>query len=381
MYGPSLIETARQFDDKFVRLKALFHLPVRRYKPNQGWSCRLKNLADRPKALALIDELGLLRAKLAAKAPDETAILPSRLDRVYLEPMEATLVVARKMALLDYPEYALFDIEAKMLALNDRDDVQAAERELAPIREKVRSQLAVVRRELEGLKGIKEYAAFWEKRISGMRHWQAVAALRRKEQAAMHKKLVGSDFAIARVKGKMTADDYKALFARLAQPPAGEVVTEVCAKDWLATPAASVGSWGVGSFVWDEREMVAIGFPRYVRSQVNDFAEVRARVPVPKFTGRLMLDAFVNDTKFDTRWTQYRHLQFVVNDKLIWEEDASAARAGLEWVSVDVTKQAKTAAKLTLRFRLVDKRPVGCYGTVAFLGPVRLRAVAPRGKR
>jgi len=376
VYGPSLVDAARDFDDGFVALKSLFHLPVRRYKPNKGWPCRLKSVADRPKALARLDELDALRARLAAKAPGETAILPSRLEAIYLEPMKATLAAARAMATLDYPEYSLADIEARMLALNECGDPAAAERELAAIRGSVKQKIARVADQLRGLKGIDEYVAFWQQRVSGMRHWKTLAAQRRKEMAARHRKLVASGFAAARVKGKLTADEAGALFAPLGQAPAGRVVAELDAKDWLAAPPRAKGTWAVGPFEWQGRRLAVVSFPRHTRSQAGDFAEVRAEMAVPQVAGRLVLDAFVNDTKVDTQWTKYRFLQLWVNERLAWEEDASASRAGREWVSVDVTAQAKAGKPLALRFRLVDKRPVGCYGTVAFLGPVRLRAAA-----
>jgi hypothetical protein len=104
-------------------------------------------------------------------------------------------------------------------------------------------------------------------------------------------------------------------------------------------------------------------------------AEVCAEVPVPEFSGRLMLDAFVNDTRVENRYPGHRDLQLWVNDRLVWEEDIARSREGSEWISLDLTDLAEPGSPLALRFRVIDKRPVSDHLSVAFLGPVILRAV------
>jgi hypothetical protein len=122
--------------------------------------------------------------------------------------------------------------------------------------------------------------------------------------------------------------------------------------------------------------LVAIAYPRRAPSQIDDAAEVRAEVVVPQYTGRLMLDAFVNDTRLENRYPRFRYMQLWADDRLVWEEDIAPARAHKEWVSVDMTESARPGTTLSLRFRVVDKRGVGDHLTVTFLGPVRLRALA-----
>ena len=104
------------------------------------------------------------------------------------------------------------------------------------------------------------------------------------------------------------------------------------------------------------------------------FAEVRApSFPSQRTAGRLVLDVFVNDTRLENRYPGFRFMQLWANDRLIWEEDIATSRAGKEWGSLDVTDLAN-GSPLKLRFRVVDKRGVGDHLSVAFLGPVRLRA-------
>ena len=99
---------------------------------------------------------------------------------------------------------------------------------------------------------------------------------------------------------------------------------------------------------------------------------------MPPFKERLVLDVFVNDTRLDNVWKNYRFMQLWVNDSLAWEEDIAPSREGREWVSVDVTGRAKPGVPLKLRFRVTDKRAVSSHSTITFLGPIRLRAVGMR---
>ncbi len=172
VYGPAQVETAWAVDDKLAELKSLFHLPLWRFEPNKGWPCRLKQAGDRPRALALIDELESLSRGLAADAPTEMAIDPARLESVYLEPLRTTLVVARKMTLLDYPEDWVAEFEDRMRQHIEAADGPAAERLLSRIRDRAEPQLNRIQAELPGLKGIDGYTAFWRQRIGSIDGWK-----------------------------------------------------------------------------------------------------------------------------------------------------------------------------------------------------------------
>lgn len=379
VYGPSLIETARGFDDQLSALKDLFELPPWRFWPNQGWPCRLKNVESRAQAVASIGRLEGLLATLRRKAPEETAIDPARLESVYLEPMEATLAYARKMALLEYPEYSLPDFERTMLGLVDAEKLDEAERLLDESRRRIEPQLARIEGTLAGLKGIDQYVAFWNDQLAGVDRWKERAVRRRVDMKKRFEKLIGGDVAsLFPYKERVVGDELDALFAPLAKPPAGEMLAELRAADWLGRPCRFSGAFCVGPFAWKGETLVAIAYPRRAPSRIDDAAEVRAEVTVPQYTGRLMLDAFVNDTRLENRYPKHRYMQLWANDRLVWEEDVAPTRAGSEWVSVDVTELARPGTTLSLRFRVVDQRGVGDHLTVTFLGPVRLRAVSER---
>jgi hypothetical protein len=374
VFGPSQEKNVAEFDDKLTALKALFHLPSWQFEPNHGWPCRLKRPEDRPQALALIDELAELARRIRSQAPAETALDPARLETVYLEPLDTTLVYARKMASLDYPEQSLSDFEDAMYQRIDAADWPAAEKMLTEARNKVLSQLDRIQSELQGLKGIEGYTAFWRKRLGSLDSWKQLAAQRRAAMQSRLTKMLQADPTKLFPYKQATAADLAALFAALDKPPAGTALAELHADDWLASPPRFQGAYAVGPYARDSRTLVAVAYPANIPSQSGDFGEVAAELAVPSFSGHLLLDAFVNDTRVDNRWREYRYMQIWVGDKLVWEEDVAPDRAGREWVSVDVTPLAKPGEKLRLRLRVVEKKPVGNHTSVTFLGPVRLRA-------
>ncbi|MCZ7539211.1 MAG: hypothetical protein M5U29_04700 [Anaerolineae bacterium] len=112
---------------------------------------------------------------------------------------------------------------------------------------------------------------------------------------------------------------------------------------------------------------MAIAYPRGVPLQTGDGAEVVAEVAVPDHAGRLVLDAFVNDTRLEKRYPGFRFMRLWANDRLIWEEDIARRereRSGFRWM----TESAGVDSRLRLRFCVVDKRGVGDHLSVAFLG-------------
>jgi len=384
VYGPSMEKTARAFDDRLSDLKDLFALPPWHYwqtregRPFAGWPCRLRNVKHRPRAIALIDELERLLAVLRREAPGETAIDPARLESVYLEPMHATLAYARKMTLLDYPEYTLSNTERTMIRLIGLGRTDQAERLLGDARARVGPQLEQITEALGDLRSVDLYVASWKECLSGIKHWQGRVALRRREMSRRFRRLVGGDVAsLFPYKNQVEDDELDQLLKPLGSPPPGEPLAELPADPWLQPPIHWFGAFCLGPFEWKGRPLVAIAYPRHISSRPGDSAEVSADLAIPKHEGRLMLDAFVNDTRLDNGYPRYRYMQLWANERLIWEEDIAVPRTGKEWISLDVTDIARNASHLKLRFCVVDKRAVGDHLSVTFLGPVRLRAVRP----
>ena len=242
-------------------------------------------------------------------------------------------------------------------------------------RTRVLPQVARVRSDLAGLNGIEVYAAHWEALCGSLAQWRQRAATRRAAMTARFATLAKADAAILfPYQAGATTADLEALLAPLAAPPAGTPLHELQAADWLRQPSRWSGAFCNGLYEWQGRGLVAIAYPRHVPSVPGQAAEVRASLTVPTaLPGRLLLEAFITDTRVDNRYPGYRFLQLWLGDALLWEEDIALPRAGREWVTLDVTGKMAAGTTVTLRFRVVDKRAVGDHLSVAFLGPVRLR--------
>ncbi len=378
VYGPSQIDTVWAFDDKLAELKSLFHTPLWHYEPNKGWPCRLKQQTDRPRALALIDQMQSLSRKLDAAAPAETGIDPARLEHVYLEPMRTTLVYARKMTLLDYPEDSLAGFEDRMYDWIDEGNLPAARQALAEVQARTERQLERIAAELQGLKAIDGYVAYWRKRIAGIESWQRLAKERRlKMQGRLSRMLRGGPVVLFPYK-KASDADLAALFERLPSPPAGKLLKEVPAGEWLRGLPHWRGAYTMGPAAGQSVPLAAIGYPGGAPSTVGDYGELRLEVPAPQFQGRLLLDLFVTDTRVDNRWRQYRFMELLVNGRSVWQADIAADQSGREWISVDVSEAAKPGQLLQLAFRVTERKPVSHHSSVTFLGPLRLREAAAK---
>jgi len=146
------------------------------------------------------------------------------------------------------------------------------------------------------------------------------------------------------------------------------------ATDWLAGPARVEGQYIVGLHPFQASNLVAIAYPANVPSKPGEYGEVAAEIQIPAQRGRLILEAFVNDTRLDNRWRGYRFMQLWAGRQLLWEEDIACDRTGREWVRGELPAGLKPGERVELRFRVVEKKPMANHLSVAFLGPVRLWA-------
>jgi hypothetical protein len=322
----------------------------------------------------LIDQLESLSRELAAHAPDETAIDPARLESVYLEPLRTTLVYARKMTLLEYPEDWAADVEERLFSLIEEGQAPEAEQTLAAARNRLQQQLGRIADELQGLKGIREYRTYWENRFPPLEAWPRLASQRRGAMRVRLDKLLKQSPTELIPYKPATAEDLTALFADWERPPAGPSLAELSADDWLRAAPRWRGAFAVGPAELGGRRSLAIAYPAKVPSTPGDYAEVRAELPVPRSADRLFLDAWIEDTRSDNQWRGYRFMQIWANDQLLWEEDVAPDRKDRVWVSIDVSAPAQATDRLKLRFRVVDKRGVSNHLSVTFLGPIRLRS-------
>ncbi len=170
VWGPGQVATIREFDVLYAELKTFYHLPVNvSFRAPENTLVRLKNTADRPRVLEILNRLDALAAELAERSPSETALTASRLEEMYLEPMRASLFFARKQATLEYPEYRFKDFEKNLTAemakiTQEKGSDAAREHALATCAE-LEGIIATLSREFAELKDIEPVLDLWRKRI------------------------------------------------------------------------------------------------------------------------------------------------------------------------------------------------------------------------
>lgn len=163
VFGPSLVETARQFD---TRLQELLRL-MKWEGPGDWnvWVIRLADVGQRPKARQLLQELEASLEILEARAPAETSLAAERLQSRFLVPMRETVRCGRLMAELEFPDYTLSreTIRQKVKDLVAAGKEDEARQYLAQVRDSVAPLLEKITVELGSLRQTQLYVAEWQR--------------------------------------------------------------------------------------------------------------------------------------------------------------------------------------------------------------------------
>lgn len=387
VYGPEMVQTAREFDDLMVELKSMYTLPARICGPNKGWPCQLKDVSCREEALQKIDRLEELAKKLAQKAPEGSAIDSRRLEYIYLEPMRATISTARKMTRLDYPEQYFNQIDEQVNELIDANKVKEAKELIEKSKGEGLALVDKIEAELSDLKVIDKYCAFWRNRFSTLEGYSIQASKTPEQLNEQFKKITlapASDTFPLPVAG--VDNSFTGIFASSNAPdplkPGEKIVVQFGPEIWQLNKARCTGSFAVGTYVHNGKTYVGIGFPRRVSGAQGEYGQTRALLPIPESFSdqgnqRLTARFFLTDTRLDGTYTGYRFNQLWVNGKKVWQSDVTPNQLGKTWVRVDLTdfaRQALTQGVKTLdvKFRVVDEQPIGSFPSISFIGPVEL---------
>lgn len=385
VYGPEMVETARKLEDQLVSLKADFELPVRIFGPNKGWPCRLKDVSKRPQVLKKLDELDALAKTLSENAKNGSALTPERVEIIYLEPLRATLAFARKMAMLEYPEYVVKDVETRVPLLCVEGKTEEAKQLADETRQKIEAMLPEIEKQLAGLKGVAEYVAFWKKRAAELSHFQEMAKRNVADSQKRLEKILNAPTADTFPLPAQNAPQKLAdLFAATEEkaPQTGKPILTLTSADWKPENALSSGPFAVGHFHQGEMAYPAIGFPRHVSAPAGVFACFCVKFRLPddfqeESSSRLWLDFYSTDTRMDGQYGGLQFASLLWNGKTLWKQDVVSNQFGKEWQRIDVTSLARQQLTLGNRdvlliWKVENTAPVASYPSISFLGPVRL---------
>jgi len=113
---------------------------------------------------------------------------------------------------------------------------------------------------------------------------------------------------------------------------------------------------------------------------VGEYAELQAVVPVSGQRHRLGLLLFASSTNKDLfsntmvpfRWADYRFIQVIWEDQVLWEADLGRIPGKGDWFLVRLPRLPEDVKELKLRIRVEDRRTSMNNYTICYFGPIRL---------
>ena len=189
-HGAAAVEAVRKLDDNMYALSEYYYLMWRDWA-FRAWA--LKDVSKRAEVLALIDEMQ--KQFQVLKAGKSVSYLSDKgYDEHFIEPLEAHLDAGKRLASLDFPEYAVvkregfnergwanllngwaaLSLRAKMVALLWAGKKQEAEAYLADLSKEVLPMLEVIEKQLKDLWYTEEYVNAWRGMLK-LSHWEPIA--------------------------------------------------------------------------------------------------------------------------------------------------------------------------------------------------------------
>lgn len=373
VWGPSQLPVIRAFDEKYAILKTFYILPrLWNFRTPDNSLVRLKETATRPQVLALLDELDTLAQTLEEKSFEETALEETRLRDFYLEPLQANLRFARKMATLEYPDYEFAKFETKALEIRAREGVAAADRFLAEVHAKIPPMLETLSRELAELKDIEPVLELWRQRLAKGRTCADLLQAAEADGKLQWKKWLALPITeILPFMENPTEGNLTAIFANVEKPRSGKIVSLVKPEDWKFSWETLRGNALGGLFKREGMTAAAIVLPRHTQTQPGDSASLKTTFAVPKFGKNLWLELFLVDSRLDNTAKGYREIEVWVQGKSVFKRDIADEKA-TDWISVDVTEMAKENSTLEIQVRVNELRTVHDHTSGVFVGPACL---------
>lgn len=373
VWGPSQVETIRQFDALWTELKALYLLPKNWvYRTPDNGLVRLKSPENRANALELLDKLDALAAQLAQKAPEETAMEKDRLEYLFIEPIQTSLKFARKQATLEYPYYEFNNFEQKAVEIYSEKGEQAANEYLNRVQETVTKQIETLSAELAELKDVEPVLNQWRKRLENAKNIQQLIGVNADQRAKEWEKLVTQPIEqFFPFMEKPSEGTFLSLFDGLREPNNAHAVRFRSTSDWVCKPTQSVGAYRVGMFNRNDVTMGAIVVPRNTKTKVGDCGWVEQTIdfdadsnPYP-----LMARMYLVDSRIDKRYHGVRRIDVLVNGKVVYSRGVSD-NVKSNWVEFPLEPPFDGKPHFRIVVRVTELTPVTDHTSWVFVGPI-----------
>ena len=375
VFGPSAVDAAMKFDDALVQTKRLFVFAPGKGGDRPAAPARLKSVADRAKAVALVENLEKLLRGIAERAVRETMLDAERLRRNLLEPMAAEVRAAKAAATLPYPEYWWDEHQRKVLDAVYAEDLQRADELAAGVRNRLMGELNEISRSLGFLDITPPYVDGWRRRaVLDGQGWRNLVRERRAEvpRRADHY----GYYAV-----KITD-----LLKGLGHPPIewgrgkAERQLHILATAMPGAQEQFRGEWVGGLYGQGAPIAALFALSKDGACNAGDYSELPVTVPVSGPRERLGLLVFMNRHTKDAfgleespgRWARFASVQLLWEDRVLWEGDVGLPRDGRPWDLIRLPVIPDDVSELRFRLRVQDRKDSQGMQAIVFVGPLHL---------
>jgi hypothetical protein len=374
VYGPQQAAAMIEFDDTLVRAKALFQYADRDGDWRPRCPARLKNLADRPIAMDLLNRCEQLATSVGKAMPAATMLDAERMVQIFVAPMQREVEIGKVCAQLEVPEYWWNQHQRKVLDAVHAGDLAAADKEIAAVKPRVNAELAQIAGKLGKLSLTPGYVDWWRK-TAGMSAEQWKDMMARRQSLVEPRVWRYSYFSVSVSK----------MLANLPNVPTGRgrgsymrqmrvlatAVPEVREQFW--------GDWTAGIHKEGGIDTAVFAMEPDSACRVGDFAELPVTLPISGDRSRLGLLVFMNRWAKEKlgleevldRWVGYASVQLLWGDKVVWEGDVGLPRSN-EWDLVRLPAIPADLKELPLMLRVTNVRDSESMFGLVFVGPIRL---------
>ncbi len=373
VFGPAAASAAA-FDDEFVKLKNMFTgIRYKRMSP-EYWPVKLKDVADRGRALSAVESMEKHLKAIREKSPSLSLLDASSLAARYFAPMQDAVDYGRAMVTLDYPDYRYPDFSADMIKRVKADPEKAAAY-LAKIRPEIEAQLAVIAEKLKGVSGVEDYVNYWKTRINGTEYWTDKIVGKSRGQARQSKvrKQLAASFA-GFAKGQY--DHLLKNQGRSGRCAEARVLKEIPAKALFEGSVDCTGDgWKVGLY---NPDTAVIAFDGSTCAK-DDNAKIVYSLEIPEYTGKLKMEIFVTQSaEFDNlaEIREERIHVIALNNKWLWVQDGANRMDDCEWVTLDLVASddglVLPGERFDLTFLVYGNQQTQNYKSAFLFGPARI---------
>jgi hypothetical protein len=313
--------------------------------------------------------------KIRHAAPAQSMLDTDQLQAGYLSKMEEEVATLRAAATLPFPEYWWIAHQRAVLDAVYDENMARVERLTAAVREPLLRDIDEITHKGRHLGRIDDYAKWWTEQANlDAAGWKNLVEKRREE---LVKRLADYNYFV-----KVRSDMLKGL----ADPPVDwgtgrwEYANLVRAGVTFTQREQFWGNWIAGVCEHEGSKVAAFATSRRTPAAEAEFAELELILPISGDRDRLALLIYLADVNKELiglhyvkwRWADYRRIQLLHRDHVLWEANLGVQREQGEWFMVKLPPVPENMKEATLRLRVENLRGAIGNQTLALVGPIRL---------